>query len=178
LPITDYGLFLGGGEAVVTDAADFGARDGDLHVEVAGDLFLELLVKAGLEFADLAAAQAGYVDVVAWAMGFVVVAVAAKVEKVEFVDESFFLEEIDGAIDGDQVHGGVNFLRAGEDLVDIKMLLGVVHDFQDDAALAGEADALLAQSFLEAAGGLGSVEAFAGRDTMGRDGRHERIPKG
>src|SRR5258708_22774 len=41
-------LFFGGGEAVVADAADFGAGDGYLHVEVAGDLFLELLVEAGI----------------------------------------------------------------------------------------------------------------------------------
>ena len=176
--LADYGLFFGGGEAVVADAADFGARDGDLHFEVAGDLFLQLLVEAGLEFADLAAAQAGDVDVVARAVSFVVVAVAAKMEEVEFVDEAFFLEKVDGAVDGDQVDGGINLLRAGQDLVDVEMLLGVIHDFEDDAALAGEANALLAQGFLEAAGGFRGVEAFAGRDAMGRSGRHKRVPKG
>jgi hypothetical protein len=34
----DGGIFFAG-EAVVADAAYFGAGDGDLHVEVAGDLF-------------------------------------------------------------------------------------------------------------------------------------------
>ena len=70
------------GEAIVADAAYFGAGDGYLHFEVAGDLFLELFVEAGFEFADFTTAEAGYVDVVARAVGFVVVAVAAEVEKV------------------------------------------------------------------------------------------------
>ena len=95
------GLSLGSGQAVVADAADFGAGDGDLHFEVAGDLFLQLFVEAGFKFADFAAAKAGDVNVVARAVGFVVVAVAAEVKVVEFVDEAFFLEKFDGALDGD-----------------------------------------------------------------------------
>jgi hypothetical protein len=141
------GLFFAG-EAVVADAADFGAGDGDLHVEVAGDLFLELLVEAGFEFADLAAAKTSDVDVVARAVGFVVVAVAAEMEEIELVDQAFFFEEVDGAIDGDEVDGGVHFLGALEDLIDVEVLFGVVHDFEDDAALAGEANSLFAEGFL------------------------------
>jgi len=62
-----------------------------LHVEVAGDLLLELFVEAGFEFADFATAETGDVDVVAGAVGFVVVAIAAEMEEVEFVDQAFFL---------------------------------------------------------------------------------------
>jgi len=142
------GGFFFEGEAVVADAAYFGAGDSYLHFEVAGDLFFELFVEAGFEFADFAAAEAGYVDVVARAVGFVVVAVAAEVEKVELVDEAFFFEEVDGAVDGDEVDGGVHFLGASEDLVDVEMLLGGVHDFEDDATLAGEANSLIAEGFL------------------------------
>jgi hypothetical protein len=76
------------------------------------------------------------------------VAVAAEVEEVEFVDEAFFLEEVDGAVDGDEVDGGVHFLGTSEDLVDVEMLLGGVHDFEDDATLAGEANSLIAEGFL------------------------------
>jgi hypothetical protein len=47
---------LGGGEAVVADAADLGARDGNLDLTIAGDLLLKLLIETGLEFADLSAA--------------------------------------------------------------------------------------------------------------------------
>jgi hypothetical protein len=159
------GIFFAG-EAVVADAADFGAGDGDLHVEVVGDLFFQLFVEAGFELADFAAAEAGNVDMVAGTVGFVVVAVAAEMEKIEFVDETFFFEEIDGAIDGDKVDGGVHFLGASEDLVNVEVLLGGVHDFEDDAALAGEANSLFAESFLETASGFGGVDAFAGRDAM------------
>jgi len=113
----------------VTDAADFGAGDGDLDFAIAGDLFLELFVETGLEFADLAAAKAGYVDVVAGAVGFVVVAVAAEVEKIELVDQAFFFQQINGAVDGDEVNGGVHFLGALEDLVHVEVLLGVIHGF-------------------------------------------------
>ena len=160
------GGFFFEGEAVVADAAYFGAGDSYLHFEVAGDLFFELFVEAGFEFADLAAAEAGYVDMVARAVGFVVVAVAAEVEEIEFVDQAFFFEEIDGAVDGDEVDGGVHFLGALEDLVDVEVLLGGVHDLEDDAALASEANSLFADSFLEMAGGFGRVDALAGGDAM------------
>jgi hypothetical protein len=115
------------------------------------------------------------VDVVAGAVGFVVVAVAAEVEEVELVDEAFFFEEVDGAVDGDEMDSGVHFLGAFEDLIDVQVLLGVVHDFEDDAALAGEANSLLAEGFLQVAGGVGGVDAFAGGDAMCGRGGHERI---
>jgi hypothetical protein len=110
-------------------------------------------------------------------VGFIIVAIPTKMEEVELVDEAFLFEEIDGAVDGDQVDGRVHLLGAGEDLIDVEMLLGVVHDLENDAALAGEADAFGAKSFLQAACGLGGIKAFAGGDTMGRNGRHERVPE-
>ena len=171
------GLFLGGGQAVVADAADFGAGDGDLHFKVAGDLFLQLFVETGFEFSDLSAAKTSDVDMVTGAMGFVVVAITPQVEKVEFIDETLFLEQVDSAVDGDEVDVGIDFLCAGEDLVDIEVLLGVVHDFENDTALAGQANSLLAQCLLEVAGGFRGVDALTGRDAMGRGGRHERVPK-
>jgi hypothetical protein len=159
--------FFFGGEAVVADAADFGARDGDPDVAVGGDLLLELLVEAGFKFADFAAAEAGDVDVIAGAVGFVVMAIAAEVEEIELVDETFFFEEVDGAVDGDEMDFGADFLRAIEDLIDVEVLLGGVHDLEDDAALASEADAALAEGVLEMADGFGGVDAFAGGDAMG-----------
>jgi len=55
------------------------------------------------------------------------------------------------------------------------VLLGGVHDFEDDAALAGEANSLFAKGFLEVARGFGRIDAFAGRDTMCRRSGHEGI---
>jgi hypothetical protein len=160
------------GQAVVADAADFGARDGDLDAAVVRDLFFELFVEPGFEFAYLAAAQAGDMDVVAWAVRFVIVTIAAKVQEIEFVDEALLLQQIDGAIDGDEVNLGIDFLRAGEDLIDVQVLFGGVHHLQDDAALAGEADATLAQGVLQA-GGRGGVDALAAGDAVTRVGGHE-----
>ncbi len=100
-------------------------------------------------------------DVVAGAVGFIVVAVAAEVEEIEFVDQAFSFEEVDGAVDGDEVDGGVHFLGAFEDLVDVEVLLGVVHDFEDYAALTGEANSLFTEGFLQVAGRFGGVNAFA-----------------
>jgi hypothetical protein len=153
-----------GFEAGGAVAAYFGAGDGDFHVEVAGDLFLELLVEAAFEFSDFSTAEAGDVNVVAGAVAFVVVAVTAEVEQVELVDEALFFEQVDGAVNGDEVDAGIDFLRAGEDLVDVEVLLGVVHNLEDDAALLGHAEAALGEDLLELAGGFGGIEAFPGGD--------------
>ncbi|GAC1681561.1 MAG: hypothetical protein PVS2B2_20330 [Candidatus Acidiferrum sp.] len=67
-------LLLQAGFAVT---ADFRAGNGDLHVKVPGDLFSSLFVQAAFEFTQLAAAEAGDMDVVARAMRFVIVPVAA-----------------------------------------------------------------------------------------------------
>src|SRR5712691_9037337 len=88
------GPLLAAGVAV---AADFGAGDGDLDAAVALDLVLELLEQAALELAHLAAAQASDVDVVAGAVAFVVVLVAADVQQIELVDQPDLLQ-----IRGDQ----------------------------------------------------------------------------
>ena len=71
------------GEAVRADAADFGAGNSDLDVAISGDLFLQLLVEAGFEFANLPAAQAGNVNVIARAVSFIVMPIPAKVEKIK-----------------------------------------------------------------------------------------------
>jgi len=130
-------------------------------------LFLELFVEAGFEFADFAATETRDVDVIAGAVGFVVMTVATKMEKVELVDEAVFLEEIDGAVDGDEMDFVVEFLGAFEDLVHVEMLFGGVHDLEDGAALSSEANAFVAEVFLEVVGGFGGVDAFTGRDAMG-----------
>lgn len=160
----------------MADAAYLGAGDRDLDAAVMRDLLHKVLVEARFKFADLATADARDVNVVARAVGFVIVAIAAEVKEIEFVDKSVFLEQIDGAVDGDEVDFGIDFLRAVEDLVDVQMLLGGVHDLEDDAALAGETNAALAKSLLELAAVSGrSVNAFASGDAMGGRGRHRDI---
>ncbi len=169
------GVFGFGGKAVVADAAHFGAGDGDPNVAIAGDLLLELFVEAGFEFADFAATETGDVDVISRAVSFVVMAVTAEMEKIKFVDEALPLEEVDGAVDGDEVDVMVDVLGPFEDLVDVEMLLGAVHDLEDDAALACEPDAALAQGLLEMAGGVCGIDALTGRDATGGSGGHKEI---
>lgn len=114
-------------------------------------------------------------DVVARAMRFVVVAITAEMEKIEFVDEAFLLEQVDSAVDGDEMDVGIDLLSALEDLIDVEMLLGAVHDLEDDAALAGEANAALTQSLLEMAGGIGGIDSLSGRDATSGSAAHEEI---
>jgi hypothetical protein len=159
-------------QAVVADTAYFGAGNGHLYVAVAGDLVFELFIETRLKLADFATTQTGNVNVVAWAVSFVVVAVAAKMKKVKFINEALALEKIDGAVNGDQVDFGIYFLGALEDLVDIEMLFGRVHYLEDDTTLARDANASLPEGSLEMAGGLGGVDAFARRNAPGWSGDH------
>ncbi len=119
-----------------------------------------------LEFADGSAFQAGDVDVIARAVAFVEVLVAAQVEQVELVDQAVALQQIEGAVDGDAMDARVEFLRAIENGAGIEMALGVVHDLEENFSLAREADAALGEGFLQAAGALVGVDAFAGGDSM------------
>lgn len=115
-------------------------------------------------------------DVVARAVGLVVVAVAAEMEEVELVDEALAFEEIDGAIDGDEVDFGVDLLGALENLVHVEVLFGVVHYLENDAALASETNAAFAEDDLKSSRGIGGIETFTARDASGRRrrGAHRR----
>jgi len=137
-----------------------------------GDLTFQLLEEAGLEFADFTAAQAGDVNVVARAVGFVVMLVAAEMQEIEFVDQAMALQEIDGAIDRDAMDARIDALGALEDFVGGEVALGAVHHLEEDAALAREADAFFFQRFFEAAGARIDVNAFSGTDAMCGGGGH------
>ncbi len=79
----------------------------------------ELLVEFAFEFADFAAADAGYVDVVARAVAFVEMAVAAEMQEIELVDQAVAFQEIESAIDGYAGYARVEFLGALEDFVGV-----------------------------------------------------------
>ena len=111
--------------------------------------------------------------VIAGAVALVEVLVPAEVQEVELVDEAVALEQIEGAVDGDAVHAGIDFLGAFEDGAGIEVAFGVVHDLEQDFSLAGEAYAALFESGLQAAWGLVGVDAFAGGDSMCGCGGHD-----
>src|SRR5258706_6963036 len=127
----------------------------------------------GLEFADFSAFQAGYVDVVARAMAFVEMLVAAEVQEIEYVDEAVALEQVESAINRDTMYAGIDFPGAFEDGASVEVAFGVVHYFEEDFSLAREAYAALFQGGLEAAGALVGVDAFAGGDSMCGCGGHD-----
>src|SRR6266852_4149207 len=158
------GPLLAAGVAV---AADFGAGDGDLDAAVALDLVLELLEQAALELAHLATAQASDVDVVAGAVAFVVVLVAADVQQVELVDQPVALEQIESPIDGDAVHPRVDALRPAEDGAGIEVPLGAIHHLQQDAPLASQPHTAVFERRLQLARpGIG-VDSFARGNAAG-----------
>lgn len=95
-------------------------------------------------------------DVVARAMAFVIVLIAANVEQVKLVNQTELLEHIQRAINGDAMNVRIDFLRALKDRSSIQMLLGVIHHFEEHAALASDANTALGERGLQAAGpGMG-----------------------
>ena len=85
-------------------------------------------------------------DVIARAVAFVEVLVAAQVEQVELVDQAVALEHVQGAVDGDAMDARVEFLRAIQDGAGIEVALGIVHDLEQDFSLARQAHAALVRA--------------------------------
>jgi hypothetical protein len=121
---------LAGFAAVGAEAAYFCARNCDFDAAVAGDLGFELLVKFAFEFADFAAANAGHVDVVARAVGFVEMAIAAEMQEIELVYQTVTLQEIQRAIDGDASYARIKFLGALQYFVGVEVAARCVHHLQ------------------------------------------------
>jgi len=73
-------------------SADFSAGHRDFDINPARSASL-VFVKEGFKFAHFAAFQAGDVDVVARAVAFVEVLVAAEVQQVELIDEAVTFQQ-------------------------------------------------------------------------------------
>src|SRR5215467_11836743 len=69
-------------------AADFKAAHDDVKLAVALDLALEAVEQIAFEFRDLAAAQAGHVDVITLRPALVIVLLALHVRQIKFVDKA------------------------------------------------------------------------------------------
>ena len=103
---------------------------------------------------------------IARAVAFVEVLIAAEVQEVELIDQAIALEQIEGAIDRDTMDAGIDFLRAFEDGASVQVAFGVVHDLEQDFPLPGETHAALFKCGLQTARALVRVDAFAGGDSM------------
>ena len=106
-------------------------------------------------------------DVVARAMALVEVLIPSQMQQVQLIDQAVALQQVDGAVDRDAVHVGIDLLRAVENRAGVEMALGVVHHLKDYFSLARQTRAALGKRFLEAARALVCVDAFAGGNSMG-----------
>jgi len=136
-------------------SADFQARDEHVKSAIAFHLLFELIEFIADELGDLAAAQAGHVDVILSQLALVVVAFAVDVHEVELVDEAVALEQTQGAIDGAAINAGIKALSFAKDLAGVQVLVGGLDHAQDGAALLGHADAALGEMRLQTAGDFG-----------------------
>jgi len=152
--------------AVGAVAADFGAGDGDFDLAIVFDFPFELLEESAFHFPYFPATQTGNVNVIAQTVAFVIVLIAANVEKVELVNEADALEHIECAVNGDAVNAGIDFLRAIEDCSGIQMLVGAIHYLHENTTLASETDFLGSERGLQAAGTFVSVDTLATGDAL------------
>jgi len=87
-------------------------------------------------------------DVIAGAVAFVEVLVAAQVEQVELVDQAIAFEQIDGTVDSHTMNARIEFLRAIENGASVEMAFRVVHYLEENFSLARQAYAALGQGLL------------------------------
>jgi len=97
---------------------------------------------------------------------FVEMAVAAKMEQIEFVDETELLQHLECAVNCDPRDFRIDFLSVLKDFFRIKMSGGLLHHLQEHAALASETNSARTQILLQAAGRLVLVDPFARGDAM------------
>jgi hypothetical protein len=135
-------------------------------MKIPRNLFLQLFVQPALELAHLPAAQASHMNVIPRTVRLVVVPIATQMQQVQFVNQAMLFEQINGAVDGNQVHARVDPLRALQDLIDVQVLLCIVHHLQNHAPLPRQADASCAQRLLQSASGFRGIESLTGRSPV------------
>jgi hypothetical protein len=147
-------------------SAYLGARCGDFNSAIFFNLFFQFFVDGRLEFADGAAFQASDVNVIARAVAFVKMLIAAQVQQVQLIDQSVAFQQVERAVNRDAMDSRIDFYGSIEDGTGIEVTLGAIHYLENNFSLSGEADTLLGKSFLQPAGALVGVDAFAGGDSM------------
>jgi len=129
-------------------AAHFRPRQQNLKSEVALDLLAQPLQRLTEEFFHLAAAQADHVRMLLLQPCLVVMLVADVVHQVQLVHQAARLQHLQRAIHRDPVQLRVFFFRQLEQALGIQMLAGLIDQFEQYLALAGEAHAPLLQRSL------------------------------
>ncbi len=104
-------------------------------------------------------------DVIARAVAFVEVAVAAQVQEVELVDQAVAFQQVDGSVDRYLRDSRVQLARAFQDFACVEVTAGCFHYLQKDAALTRQANASCTEFTLQTAWRF-VVDAFACGDAM------------
>ncbi len=112
---------------------------------MAFNLLAQALQRLAEEFLHAAAPQADHVSVLLLEAGFVIVLVAAVVHQVELVHQPARLQHLQRAIHRDAIDFRVAFLGHAIELVDIQVGARAVDQFEQNLALAGEANPPLLQ---------------------------------
>ena len=99
-------------------------------------------------------------------MAFVIVLITANVEEIKLVNQTVTLEHVQRAINSDAMDVRINFLGAIENCSGVQMLVSIVHDLDENTALASESDFLSRERGLQTAGTLVSVDPFAAGDAL------------
>ena len=182
-PLTEFGVehYIGKVEwslsAVRAEAPDFGPGDRNFKVAIERNLFLQLFIELALEFANLAAANAGDMDVVAGTMAFVEMAMSAEMQQIEFVDQTELLEQFEGAINSDPRDFRVDLLRPFENFSCIEVARSTFDYLKQDTALARQTNATGTEFALKTAWRFVNVDAFASRNAMCRCGCHGMVDR-
>jgi len=124
--------------------ADFRAREGNLEAELRLHLAADGLELFAEKFLDAPAAQADDVRVLLFQAGFVVMLFTFEVGQIELIHQAALLEQFQRAVDRHPVELGIFFLGHLIQRVGVQMQAGVVDQVEQQAALAGQANAALA----------------------------------
>ena len=127
-----------GGVAVGADAGDGEVVQVRLEVELGGEGVAEFVEVVGGEVVGAGAGAADHVMMAGVRVGdFEVEAVADGY----FGDDAHALEEVEGAVDGGDVHVWVGLAGLAEDCIDVHVAAALGDGVEDEEALGGEADA-------------------------------------
>jgi hypothetical protein len=101
---------------------------------------------------------------IARTMALIEVPVPVNVQKIELVEQAMPLEHLERAVDGYAVNARIDLLRAFENRVGGKVLLGLIHHLEQDAPLAREPYASPLERRTQTARLAVGVQTFTGRN--------------
>jgi hypothetical protein len=101
--------------------------------------------------------------------------VASQMQQVEFIDQAMLFQQVNRAVYRDEVHSGIDFFCAIENLIYVQMLFGIVHDLENDSPLARHPDSQPADALRQPADRLSGVDSLAGRSAVRWRSGHTRV---